>query len=398
MPLYEEKVISPLAVRFSQQRIRKTFQDGREVDAAIKQIQAGPGVGSYDIVLQAPFPTIEIIRYSANGRGGRAEDDHWFTFDNRRLYCLQRIAAAHWPKRVGAVVEVLYADTGELRKKLDSQTCGQSVSIGHAFATAHELESWDWRHDVEERAPPGLPLAEQAEAAVDADDAKVSLSELTSAPEESALDRLARHMAASESLAPRQLSEPMSSEEDSSSNHIETPSTTATEILSGGEEPSCNSLEEKDTFAVVKENLSGVWTGDKGETYTVEWRQGHWHCVRQDKFGSKKFSMQHDSEENVLWWGIQKTYYVDLSDLTVKSTQLKWHGARDNPDRRPRFAWQKTESWDVDAWEDEAESWDTEAATWNQQAWPQKKRQAWPPKQKQQKGSKWVAVANSGGA
>jgi hypothetical protein len=180
MPIYEEKLISPLAVRFSQQRIRATFRDGLEVEASMRQITVEPGAGDYDIILKAPFPTIEIIRWSQNGRkkGGH---EHWFSFDNRRLYCLQRVAAQYWPKRVGAAVEVMYADPGQIRKKLDSQTSGLSVSIGHAFATARQLDEWSWRSYVGQRAPPGS-FVSQAEAFVQADDAKVSVHDLMDLP------------------------------------------------------------------------------------------------------------------------------------------------------------------------------------------------------------------------
>jgi hypothetical protein len=181
MPLYEEKLISPLAVRFTQQRIRTTFKDGREVEATIKEINALTGRGDYDIILDAPFPAIEVIRWKPNGRkaGG---GEHWFSFDNRRLYCLQRLAAAHWPKRVAAKVEVLYADAGTIRKKLDSQTEGLRVTIGHAFATADELTEWSWRQAVQARAPPGN-FTLQAEACIKADDAKTSVHDLMDVPE-----------------------------------------------------------------------------------------------------------------------------------------------------------------------------------------------------------------------
>ena len=35
----------------------------------------------------------------------------------------------HWPKRVGATVDILYSDTGRVRKKYDSSTEGRSVTI-----------------------------------------------------------------------------------------------------------------------------------------------------------------------------------------------------------------------------------------------------------------------------
>jgi len=179
MPIYEEKLISPLAVHFTQQRIREIFRDGHEVEATIKQITAKPGVGEYDIILNTPFPAIEIMRWSPKGR--KAGGEHWFSFDNRRLYCLQRVAAAYWPKRVATTVEVLYADSGTIRKKLDSQTNGLSVSIGHAFAAPEELAEWAWQRAVKERAPPGN-FALKAEAAVAADVAKAKVGDLMDAP------------------------------------------------------------------------------------------------------------------------------------------------------------------------------------------------------------------------
>jgi hypothetical protein len=181
MPLYEEKLISPLAVRFTQQRIRKIFRDGHEVEATMKQIKLRQGDGDYDLILDAPFPAIEIIRWSPNGRRGGASP-HWFSFDNRRLYCLQRLAADYWPKRVGAVVEVLYADSGAIRKKLDSQTGGLCVSIGHAFAAPGELEEWSWQGTIQ-TSPVSSHLAAQAQALVDADDAKANVHDLIEAPD-----------------------------------------------------------------------------------------------------------------------------------------------------------------------------------------------------------------------
>jgi len=183
MPLYEEKLISPLAIRFTQQRIRQTFQDGNEVEATRKQITVKPGAGDYDIILEAPFPAIEIIRWTANGRS--TGEEHWFSFDNRRLYCLQRVASEYWPKRVAVTVEVLYADSSatSIRKKLDSQTGGLSVQIGHAFATPEQMKGWDWRQACNCRkgkAWEEFVLA--AKAGIAADDAKASVCALMNAP------------------------------------------------------------------------------------------------------------------------------------------------------------------------------------------------------------------------
>jgi hypothetical protein len=75
----------------------------------------------------------------------------------------------------------MYADSGGLRKKLDTQTQGASVFIGHAFATGDELMEWSWRKAVQARAPPGV-FALECEAYVANDDAKSSLCDLTDVP------------------------------------------------------------------------------------------------------------------------------------------------------------------------------------------------------------------------
>jgi hypothetical protein len=180
MPLYEEKLISPLAVRFTQNRIRHTFQDGRELESTIKELAASPGEGDHDIIIDAPFPAIEIIRWAPGGRKGHSEE-HWFTFDNRRLYCLQRFAVECYPKRVAAKVEVMYADSGGIRKKLDTQTRGSSVFIGHAFATEDELIRWSWRDAVQMRCPPGM-FTSKSDTYIAIDEAKANLHDLADVP------------------------------------------------------------------------------------------------------------------------------------------------------------------------------------------------------------------------
>jgi len=144
MPVYEEKLISPLAVRYTQEHIKTLFRDGHVVEDSAVQIEAHPGSGEYDLVLHAPFPQIEIIRW---GLSSCEEGGHWFTLDNRRLYCLQRAALKYWPKRVAAKVEILYADPGVVRRKYDSSTLGASVTVAHSCKDA-PLFRWDWRAEL----------------------------------------------------------------------------------------------------------------------------------------------------------------------------------------------------------------------------------------------------------
>ena len=142
----------------------------------------------FDLILKAPFPNIEILRWEPpHCRDTEADHDlmtlikkatcgvlnaqakNWYTLDNRRLYCLQRMAAEHlgahwlpaafspfffppgmvthsdsrhWPKRVGAVVDILYADTGRVRKKYDSTTEGRSVTISPSVKACHSHKAY----------------------------------------------------------------------------------------------------------------------------------------------------------------------------------------------------------------------------------------------------------------
>jgi len=156
MPLYEEKIICPFSVRFSQARIRPTFQDGRRVEKSLAQIEAVPWPlkeGSYDLFLDVPFPPIEIIRWHPRLRAedGRKIENRdgtlllgeacWFTFDNRRLYCLQAAAAKQWPRRAAAVVHVMrdLPASRSTPRKFRTTDLGCSVRIAR-------------RHDVVPRA------------------------------------------------------------------------------------------------------------------------------------------------------------------------------------------------------------------------------------------------------
>jgi len=148
MPIYEEKLISPLALRFTQEHIKTVFRDGHVVEDTVDEIEVRPSANTdYDLILQAPFPQIEIIRWGRDS-DGTGEGLHWFTLDNRRLYCLQRAAMKHWPQRVAAKVEILYADPGMVKKKYDSTTMGASVTLANSCKDT-PLFRWDWQVEVE---------------------------------------------------------------------------------------------------------------------------------------------------------------------------------------------------------------------------------------------------------
>mmetsp|Transcript_96255 Transcript_96255/g.170205 ORF Transcript_96255/g.170205 Transcript_96255/m.170205 type:complete len:275 (-) Transcript_96255:23-847(-) len=176
MPLYEEKLISPFAIHYSQDHIRPVFQTGGNIENTIKEIKAKPGTGDYDVVLAAPFPNIEILR--RHHRDGGKTFYHWMSLDNRRLYCLQRAAAAFWPQRVAVVVEALYAATDGIRKKENSSTGGLSVGIGHSPKTL--MYRWDWREAAQWYA--SGKEAEAAHKLIALDENKGCIEDLLDAP------------------------------------------------------------------------------------------------------------------------------------------------------------------------------------------------------------------------
>jgi len=201
MPLYEEKFLSPFAIRFSQARIRPTFQDGRLVDRSMSQVEALPwpleGNGDYDVFLSAPFPPIEIIRWrpkirEEDGRTCVDEDGRkmlgeacWFTFDNRRLYCLQAAASKQWPRRAAAIVHIMH-DLPLSRctpRKFRTTDLGCSVRISRKHDAVPKA-TWCWA----EATHSGDVEAQSSEAGktaldgVNGDAAKEDWSELVDVP------------------------------------------------------------------------------------------------------------------------------------------------------------------------------------------------------------------------
>ncbi|CAE8691884.1 unnamed protein product [Polarella glacialis] len=199
MPLYEEKLINPLSVRFSQDRIWQEFTDGRRIEDSLKEITTIPLKGSsYEVALRAPFPAIEIIRYSQEAREDDGErvlteqgrrtygEESWFTFDNRRLYCLQRMALQLWPTVVSVVVKVLFdmPAVGCAKHKFRSTSDGCSVKL--SLDSGEPGSTWNWME-----AAFMIKIREGALEAMDAvrkDSDKTSKDKLADAPAEALRD------------------------------------------------------------------------------------------------------------------------------------------------------------------------------------------------------------------
>lgn len=160
--------VSPLDVRFSQMKIRHLFGDGRRVADAVPLIRVERCTEEEAIEhgatwkLEAPFPCIEIIRWrcklrdKATGRGKVDPDTgeelfdsqvHWFTLDNRRLYCLQEAALRVWPERcVVDVAEILSGPSSHMRslRKFRTLDLGRGVAIG-SRADGVDFVQWNWQ-------------------------------------------------------------------------------------------------------------------------------------------------------------------------------------------------------------------------------------------------------------
>lgn len=162
MPLYEEKLINPLAVRFSQDRIWPDFQDGTRIEDSLTQIATVPlKTAHYDVVLRPPFPPMEVIRLKQERRESDGErvrdekgrrlygDESWFTFDNRRLYCLQRAALQLWPMAVAVIVKVLFDFPAVRCARHKFRTTSDGCSVKISLPDGQPGSLWNWEEAAE---------------------------------------------------------------------------------------------------------------------------------------------------------------------------------------------------------------------------------------------------------
>lgn len=125
-------------------------------------------------MLWHPFPRIEVTKWRCKLRelDGSAKidpvsglelyshEERWFSFDNRRLYCLQKAAAAAYPKEVRCEVVEIPPNQARMRelRKFDTRTFGLTVLAGRRDDPAPE--TWSWRVAI------GLPEETQPEEGV----------------------------------------------------------------------------------------------------------------------------------------------------------------------------------------------------------------------------------------
>jgi len=323
MPLYEEKLVCPLSVRFTQEHIRPVFQNGMELESTIREIKTKPGIGDYDVLLDPPFGAIEIIRWHKRDcSGDELPAMHWLTFDNRRLYCLQRAAAALWPKRVGVAVQALYAATHGYDRKDNSMTAGRKVSIGHSPKLL--TDRWDWRQSLPatEQAAEGHVAA--AHALVAKDETLAGVEQLMDAPAPpSMLELFFQQGGALEQKAKEAPSEARSTADASSPR-------------------SSAGVSEPQNFAVA-EGLCGKWQGAKeGETFEVRRTAEGLECAcaapSKGKGGPRRVELWYDETSDLLWWGDAGSMYAQGAEIRSQGGRVRWYGASDGS-WTPKMTW-----------------------------------------------------------
>jgi hypothetical protein len=329
MPIFEEKLICPLAVRFSQDHIRPEFQNGYDIETVISSINTKPGPekSGYDAVLLPPFPAIEIIR----GHLKSGDADHWLSLDNRRLYCLQRAALALWPQRIAVQVEALRAPTDGMRKKVTSSVDGLSVGIGHSPKAL--IARWDWQESVKDVSGVTSAQTEEAKGLVDFDDAKACIQDLCDVE------------------APPSMLDLFFQNEDASTAEPRSPRDSET-----------STCQETNPWMP---NIIGEWSDGKGNTYKLTLAtQLSWNCVRKTAAGGRrKFVLWYDESTDCVSWGDDWSYWADASEIRDDFTYVTWYGDRDVAKRKPRFQWSRCGDRDVAVNRKKAEgkSWQTKA-------------------------------------
>jgi len=91
----------------------------------------------------------------------------------------------------------------------------------------------------------------------------------------------------------------------------------------------------------VRRSLAGKWQGEMGETYEIEFSAGEtWTCWRTGVDGSRRFTLWYDKDDELVWWGLNGTLYLDVSDLTSQTGSIRWLRGEDG---RPKFMWYRQE-------------------------------------------------------
>jgi len=103
--------------------------------------------------------------------------------------------------------------------------------------------------------------------------------------------------------------------------------------------------------ARVSKVLGGLWRSDarRDETYEICFEKPAkeaaiaWTCVRSESNMTKKFTVVYDNKQCFLWWGLGRTYFMDVSEVERQPRTARWYSANDQTKcRRPKFSWTRS--------------------------------------------------------
>ncbi|CAK9035986.1 unnamed protein product [Durusdinium trenchii] len=397
MPVYEEKLISPLAVRFSQDRVRTTFRNGQSLEEVIELVKVKE-VGDkssaepfhpYDVILQPPFSNIEVVRWGprklrVNGSCGISlpgDEMHWYTNCNQRLYVLQRVAAKYWPKKVACEVDVLFTVPNELLKTYDSSTAGLLAALSES-AHCESASVWNWGRAVtNSNGKMDMALERAAMKQLEKDDASCTLADLVSIPHVLKTESRAEVLDDAETFAAS-----TSSEQVMASPRIQSSSSEKQEEAEVENKPKCEAekgskkkkakskQKERKSASGKKESakradswsskwpsfaehwegvsglLEGQWRGPKGETYQMSFEEPSDDdvtgcCTRdsgrdRDRMSQRTFSICYEYDTCLLWWGLQRKFCLDPEEVRSNPHCARWYVVGKDT---PEFEWKRIE-------------------------------------------------------
>lgn len=154
--VWEERWVSPLAVRFSQGKIHPFFHERGPISEVLLQIHAKSN--SSDVRhIEPPFPPMRLLHLKSFGV--------LVTLDNRRLYALQRFAMQEWPSlclvKALCVEELTPTRLKAENRKFTNRTAGLEIEI-ESRSNAFDTFSWVTEAGRFEHARFCRPIAFQA--------------------------------------------------------------------------------------------------------------------------------------------------------------------------------------------------------------------------------------------
>lgn len=138
--VWEERWVSPLAVRFSQGKIHPFFHERGPISEVMLQIKCTgeqDGTSDHRRWIDPPFPPIRLLHLKEQGV--------LVTLDNRRLYALQRFALQEWPTpclvRALCVDELTPTRLRAENRKFTNRLCGLQLEV-ESRSNAFDTFSW----------------------------------------------------------------------------------------------------------------------------------------------------------------------------------------------------------------------------------------------------------------